>query len=90
MKRKLILLLSLLGCMTSGIHAQQPSDDTSDNSDYTRRMQWFADAKLGIFIHWGIYAVDGTSESWAFYPEYFILRLTCLFFAEKYFTRVIL
>ena len=69
MKRKLILLLSLLGCMTSGIHAQQPSDDTSDNSDYTRRMQWFADAKLGIFIHWGIYAVDGTSESWAFYNE---------------------
>lgn len=31
------------------------------------KMQWFADAKLGIFIHWGIYAVDGTSESWAFF-----------------------
>ncbi len=31
------------------------------------RMRWFADAKLGIFIHWGIYAVDGTSESWSFY-----------------------
>lgn len=28
---------------------------------------WFADAKLGIFIHWGMYAVDGTSESWAFH-----------------------
>lgn len=25
---------------------------------------WFLDAKLGIFIHWGIYAVDGTVESW--------------------------
>ncbi len=32
-----------------------------------RRMQWFADAKLGIFIHWGIYAVDGVDESWAFF-----------------------
>ncbi|WP_117213258.1 alpha-L-fucosidase [Allorhizocola rhizosphaerae] len=37
---------------------------------------WFAEAKLGIFIHWGIYAVDGTLESWAFqlgevpYDEY--------------------
>jgi alpha-L-fucosidase len=31
------------------------------------KMQWFSDAKLGIFIHWGIYAVDGTDESWAFY-----------------------
>jgi alpha-L-fucosidase len=31
------------------------------------KMQWFADAKLGIFIHWGIYAVDGVDESWSFY-----------------------
>lgn len=28
---------------------------------------WFTEAKLGIFIHWGIYAVDGTKESWAFF-----------------------
>ena len=69
MKKLFLLLLSFFGCMTSGMHAQQPSDNTSSNSDYTRRMQWFADAKLGIFIHWGIYAVDGTSESWAFYNE---------------------
>jgi alpha-L-fucosidase len=35
-----------------------------------RRMQWFEDARLGIFIHWGIYAVDGIDESWSFYNEY--------------------
>lgn len=40
------------------------------------KMQWFADAKLGIFIHEGIYAVDGVDESWSFhnkkisYPDY--------------------
>lgn len=28
---------------------------------------WFTEAKLGIFIHWGIYAVDGVPESWSFY-----------------------
>ncbi|WP_198539507.1 alpha-L-fucosidase, partial [Streptomyces graminilatus] len=28
---------------------------------------WFPDAKLGIFIHYGIYAVDGWAESWSFY-----------------------
>lgn len=28
---------------------------------------WFVDAKLGIFLHWGIYAVDGVAESWSFY-----------------------
>lgn len=35
-----------------------------------KRMQWFEDAKLGIFIHWGIYAVDGIDESWSFYNQY--------------------
>jgi len=23
----------------------------------TTRLEWFGDAKLGIFIHWGIYSV---------------------------------
>ena len=31
------------------------------------RLQWFKDAKLGIFIHWGIYAVNGIDESWSFH-----------------------
>lgn len=37
---------------------------------------WFEDGKLGIFIHYGIYAVKGVPESWSFwtgqvpYPEY--------------------
>ncbi len=28
---------------------------------------WFPEAKLGIFIHWGIYAVKGIPESWSFF-----------------------
>jgi len=34
------------------------------------RLQWFQDAKLGIFIHWGIYAVNGIDESWSFFNGY--------------------
>ena len=34
---------------------------------FSQQTEWFADAKLGIFIHRGMYAVDGTSESWAFH-----------------------
>lgn len=30
---------------------------------------WFEDAKLGIFIHYGIYAVKGIGESWSFYNK---------------------
>jgi len=28
---------------------------------------WFSEAKLGIFLHWGIYAVKPTGESWPFF-----------------------
>lgn len=28
---------------------------------------WFEQAKLGIFLHWGIYSVLGVAESWSFY-----------------------
>jgi alpha-L-fucosidase len=31
---------------------------------------WFSNAKLGIFIHWGIYSVNGIDESWSFYNGY--------------------
>ena len=34
------------------------------------RLAWFKDAKLGIFIHWGIYAVNGIDESWSFFNNY--------------------
>lgn len=40
------------------------------HSQPSEKMQWFADAKLGIFIHWGIYSVNGISESWSFFNRY--------------------
>jgi alpha-L-fucosidase len=45
--------------------ASQENDSLKAN-----RMEWFSQAKLGIFIHWGIYAVNGVSESWSFYNNY--------------------
>lgn len=29
--------------------------------------EWFRKARLGIFIHYGIYAVGDVSESWSFH-----------------------
>ncbi|HFK5529546.1 TPA: alpha-L-fucosidase [Elizabethkingia anophelis] len=40
------------------------------NINMTEKMQWFQDAKLGVFIHWGIYSVNGIPESWAFFNNY--------------------
>src|SRR5215467_1881609 len=36
-----------------------------ESSANRTKMQWFADAKLGIFIHAGIYSVKGVDESWS-------------------------
>lgn len=43
---------------------------TAQNNVPAQKMEWFEDAKLGIFIHWGIYSVDGISESWSFFNNY--------------------
>ncbi|HTO94284.1 MAG TPA: alpha-L-fucosidase [Bacteroidota bacterium] len=48
--------------LAASLAAAQEPDSAKE-----RRMEWFADAKLGIFIHWGIYAVNGIDESWSFY-----------------------
>jgi alpha-L-fucosidase len=61
---------------------------TTSSDSIARKMQWFSDAKLGIFIHWGIYAVDGVDESWSFHnrkmgwPAY--MRQRHGFRAEQY------
>jgi alpha-L-fucosidase len=41
-----------------------------NDSSYHKKMEWFKDAKLGIFIHWGIYSVYGIDESWSFFNNY--------------------
>ena len=58
----LILIVFFLGQL-SNVMAQEeiPKSD---------RLAWFKDAKLGIFIHWGIYSVNGIGESWSFYNGY--------------------
>ena len=69
-----IVLSHLLFCLI-GLQSGFAQSKISSDSIQTK-MQWFADAKLGIFIHWGIYAVNGISESWSFhnkeisYPNY--------------------
>jgi len=45
----------------------QAFEAVSKNASVEGRMQWFKDAKFGVFIHWGIYAVDGVGESWSFF-----------------------
>ena len=64
MARKIITLV-FFHCLIVSIHAQQKVNADSIRS----KMQWFADAKLGIFIHWGMYSVNGIGESWSFHNK---------------------
>ena len=66
MKSKIILLTIVL-FITNVTHSfGQTKIDSEEIAD---KMQWFADAKLGIFIHTGIYAVNGITESWSFFNK---------------------
>ena len=63
MLMRVLLILPLFLSFSLLLPAQ--SNVTADT--VAGKMQWFSDAKLGIFIHWGIYAVDGVDESWSFF-----------------------
>lgn len=80
--------LSIVGIAADRSPIERNAADEIVGDSIAPKMQWFADAKLGIFIHWGIYAVEGTSESWSFhsrntsYPFY--MSQLKGFGAEKY------
>lgn len=62
-RKSTLFLISLLMILFT-VEAQETKDEKAD------RMEWFKDAKLGIFVHYGIYAVNGIDESWSFFNGY--------------------
>ena len=76
LKASSVLFLVLTTLRVSG---QQKADP---------KMDWFENARLGIFVHWGIYSVNGIPESWAFFNNYIsyddYMKQLKGFTAEKY------
>ena len=33
-----------------------------DRAEYEKRMEWYTDARFGMFIHWGLYAIPARGE----------------------------
>ncbi|MBP9991816.1 MAG: alpha-L-fucosidase, partial [Bacteroidales bacterium] len=80
MKRYLLIVIALT---VSAISYGQPvTGETPEQK--AARMEWFSNAKLGIFIHWGIYSRGDWSESWAFHNKR--VSLEDYFAQEKDFT----
>lgn len=57
---KVLFVIAII-CSIQQLKGQEKKDDL---------MRWFQEAKLGIFIHWGIYSVNGIDESWSFFNGY--------------------
>src|SRR5882757_2862300 len=63
--KKRILLLNFCFLVFTYCYAQTKIDPKT----IAAKMQWFQNAKLGIFIHAGIYSVNGIDESWSFHNK---------------------
>ena len=58
-------LLSLAATAKTGATSPQPQaakSSAAEDADRARRMQWWHEARFGMFIHWGLYSVLGRHE----------------------------
>jgi len=57
--RRIVVGLVFLCLHFPGLNGQQASDyePSLDSLNHHPLPQWYADAKLGIFVHWGLYSV---------------------------------
>jgi alpha-L-fucosidase len=74
--KKLLLLLTILviGETGNNVYAQGRYQANWDSLKKYQTPDWFRDAKFGIFIHWGVYAVPGFGSEW--YPRNMYLQGT--------------
>jgi alpha-L-fucosidase len=62
-----IVAAALLGSVTS-VSAQEPAGMPPSEKASDERLSWFREAKFGLFIHWGLYAVPAGRWKGEDYP----------------------
>ena len=62
-----LVSLLLVGCLgTNQLSAKQEFDPFNESvAEYDARVQWFRDAKLGVFIHWNPSSLIGQEIGWS-------------------------
>jgi alpha-L-fucosidase len=67
-----IIVACMLGCMLAGCKTTPEPEtyqpDWESLAQHTAAPQWFRDAKLGIYFHWGVYTVPAYGNEW--YPRW--------------------
>ncbi len=71
MKKHLLVILFIFIIIGSFSQAIQPNWESIEQRPYP---QWFSDAKLGIFIHWGLYSVPAYASREG-YAEWYLKGL---------------
>src|SRR6476469_8283251 len=60
---RILYLLSAFICLnTTSLQAQTKVLSEEELLLKEKDMQWFRDAKFGMFIHWGLYSIMGQGE----------------------------
>lgn len=64
------LLLTTAMCAPSNVAMAQGATEDRSNADTEQaaRIKWWREARFGMFIHWGLYAIPGRGE-WVQYSE---------------------
>jgi alpha-L-fucosidase len=58
--------LSLPAISTAGLPGQSAAKNPAESGQaYEQRMQWWTDARFGLFVHWGPVSLKGTEISWS-------------------------
>lgn len=58
----LIALTALLQGTQAPVSAQKPSVPKESRTEFEKRTKWWREARFGMFIHWGLYAVPADSS----------------------------
>lgn len=59
---KHLRILIILCLSTSTLSVSQSVKDFGLEADKVARMQWWSEARFGMFIHWGLYALPARHE----------------------------
>src|ERR1700761_5322595 len=68
MIKKLQLLLVLLFIASPSLFAQKKMIGNETDAQKEKRMEWWKDARFGMFIHWGLYS-EGARHEWLKHNE---------------------
>jgi Alpha-L-fucosidase len=58
------LILALLGLGALGLAKEAKYEPTWDSLDKRPLPNWYDEAKVGIFVHWGVFAVPSFGSEW--------------------------